>query len=107
MLRQCGRADEVCLHADIGMSWKNNGHEIVIEALCPKDLQAKDLECTFTTNTLVLEVAGKEIATGKLHAPIKPDESTWQFGVPSRPITLTYQAISLMGIHSFCPRVGD
>ncbi|CAL5220648.1 g2693 [Coccomyxa viridis] len=65
---------------DIGMSWRNNGNEIIIEALCPKELQPKDLKCTFTTNTLILEVAGKEIATGKLFAPIKPDESTWQFG---------------------------
>lgn len=62
------------------MSWRNNGNEVIIEALCPKELQPKDLKCTFTTNTLILEVAGKEIATGKLFGPIKPDESTWQFG---------------------------
>ena len=70
----------MCLCADIGMSWRNSGNEVIIEALCPKELQPKDLKCTFTTNTLVLEVAGKEIATGKLFGPIKPDESTWQFG---------------------------
>ena len=75
------------MRADIGMSWRNNGNEIIIEALCPKELQPKDLKCTFTTNTLILEVAGKEIATGKLFAPIKPDESTWQFGEPSYPCT--------------------
>ena len=74
------RAKDICLHADIGMSWRNSGNEVIIEALCPKELQPKDLKCTFTTNTLILEVAGKEIATGKLFGPIKPDESTWQFG---------------------------
>ena len=68
------------MHADIGMSWRNSGNEVIIEALCPKELQPKDLKCTFTTNTLILEVVGKEIATGKLFGPIKPDESTWQFG---------------------------
>ena len=72
---QCGTA---C--ADIGMSWRNAGNEIIIEALCPKDLQPKDLKCSFNSHTLLLEVAGKPIATGKLSAAIKPDECTWEFG---------------------------
>ena len=62
------------------MSWRNAGNEIIIEALCPKDLQPKDLKCSFNSHTLLLEVAGKPIATGKLFAAIKPDECTWEFG---------------------------
>ena len=62
------------------MSWRNAGNEIIIEALCPKDLQPKDLKCSFNSHTLLLEVAGKPIATGKLSAAIKPDECTWEFG---------------------------
>ena len=77
------------MHADIGMSWRDSGSEVIIEALCPKELQSKDLKCTFTTSTLVLEVTGKEVATGKLFAPIKPDESTWQFGECSDACTCT------------------
>lgn len=77
------RTDQLCRHADIGMSWRSSGNEVIIEALCPKDLQAKDLKCNFTTDSLHLEVAGKAIATGKLTGPIKPDECTWQFGTLS------------------------
>ena len=62
------------------MSWRNAGNEVIIEALCPKDLQPKDLKCSFNSHTLLLEVAGKPIATGKLSAAIKPDECTWEFG---------------------------
>ncbi len=94
------------MRADIGMSWRNNGNEVIIEALCPKELQPKDLKCTFTTNTLILEVAGKEIATGKLFGPIKPDESTWQFGEPSRPCTdqaLAGDALSQVPIPAMTP----
>jgi hypothetical protein len=65
------------------MSWRNAGNEVVIEALCPKDLHQKDVTCNFTTSTLLLEVAGKQVAAGKLSAPIKPAECTWQFGTPS------------------------
>ena len=76
--------------ADIGMSWRNAGNEIIIEALCPKDLQPKDLKCSFNSHTLLLEVAGKPIATGKLSAAIKPDECTWEFG-PLLPHHLDHQ----------------
>ena len=65
------------------MSWRNAGNEVIIEALCPKDLHQKDVTCNFTTSTLLLEVAGKQVAAGKLSAPIKPTECTWQFGAPA------------------------
>mmetsp|Transcript_6350 Transcript_6350/g.15287 ORF Transcript_6350/g.15287 Transcript_6350/m.15287 type:complete len:332 (-) Transcript_6350:127-1122(-) len=71
-----------------GVSWTQDGTEMEVSVVVPKDVKKQDIKVTFQKEALKIALSGNVVAEGQLAGECRPQECTWTVGSGKVIITL-------------------